>query len=119
MTEDRKKEIGERLEEIRISMKLNKREFAVLIGVPNQNLGRIEKGDLGISLDKLISICEKLNQSADYLLFGKEMRSIDHQIRDIVLAELLNYKGEELDIAMEIVKAILNKLELNDINVKV
>lgn len=115
MTEERKIKIGKRIGKIRISMDMNKRKFADLIGIPNQNLSSIEKGKLGISLDKLISICEKLNQSADYILFGKEVVTVEQQIKDIVLAELLNYKGKDLDIAISIIKSILNKLNLDDV----
>jgi len=64
-------EIGKRITEIRKSMNMNKEQFARLIGMSGQYLGTVERGVNGLSLDKLIAICEKTNTSADYILFGK------------------------------------------------
>ena len=64
-------EIGKRITEVRKSMNMNKEQFAKLIGMSGQYLGTVERGINGLSLDKLIVICEKTNTSADYILFGK------------------------------------------------
>lgn len=65
-------EIGKRITEIRKNLNMNKEQFAKLIGMSGQYLGTVEKGVNGLSLDKLITICEKTNISADYILFGKQ-----------------------------------------------
>ncbi len=65
-------EIGKRITEIRKNMNMNKEQFAKLIGMSGQYLGTVEKGVNGLSLDKLVTICEKANISADYILFGKQ-----------------------------------------------
>ena len=67
-----RKEIGERIREIRKSLNMNKEQFAKLIGISGQFLGTVESGDNGLSLERAIILCEKTNTSADYLLFGKK-----------------------------------------------
>lgn len=66
-----KEEIGKRITEIRKSLNMNKEQFAKLIGISGQYLGTVENGVNGLSVDKLMILCEKTNTSADYLLFGK------------------------------------------------
>lgn len=66
-----KEEIGKRITEIRKGLNMNKEQFAKLIGISGQYLGTVENGVNGLSVDKLMALCEKTNTSADYLLFGK------------------------------------------------
>lgn len=66
-----KEEIGKRITEIRKGLNMNKEQFAKLIGISGQYLGTVENGVNGLSVDKLMTLCEKTNTSADYLLFGK------------------------------------------------
>lgn len=63
-------EIGKRITEIRQSMNLNKEQFAKLIGISGQYLGTVENGSNGLSIQKLVTLCERTNTSADYILFG-------------------------------------------------
>lgn len=67
-----KKEIGERISKLRRDMNMNKEQFAKLIGISGQYLGTVEAGVHGLSLDSIITLCEKVNCSADYILFGRE-----------------------------------------------
>lgn len=66
-----KEEIGKRILELRKSMNLNKEQFAKLIGISGQYLGKVEAGVHGLSLDSIITLCKNTNVSADYILFGK------------------------------------------------
>lgn len=112
MNETIKKSIGKRLEYIRLSkMHMNKREFANLIDVHEQNIGKIERGMIGLSLEKLFLIHDRLGVSADYLLFGEENIKETRNIKKVITDVLLNYKGQQLDFAMEIVKSILNEID--------
>lgn len=67
-----KEEIGKRISELRKSMNMNKEQFAKLIGISSQYLGRVEAGIHGLSLDSIITLCKNTNVSADYILFGKD-----------------------------------------------
>ena len=94
------KEIGKRIEKIRLSMDLNKEQFAKLIDIPGQNLGLIERGETGISRDKLINVCIKTGVSADYILFGKiDNRNLTEKINSI----FSTYSQKELKIALDII----------------
>lgn len=77
-----KKEIGERILELRKKMNMNKEQFAKLIGISGQYLGTVEAGINGLSLSSLISLCTNANVSADYILFGKENIS-DEKLNNI------------------------------------
>ena len=70
--EKRKSASGKRIKELREAMGLSKERFAKIIGMSGQYLGTLERGIYYISTDKLVSLCEKLGVSADYILFGKE-----------------------------------------------
>ena len=67
-----KSEIGKRILEIGKRMNMNKEQFAKLIGISGQYLGTVEAGVHGLSLDSIITLCEKTHVSADYVLFGRE-----------------------------------------------
>lgn len=69
-------EIGKKITEIRKSMNMNKEQFAKLIGMSGQYLGTVERGINGLSIDKLVTICQKANVSSDYILFGKPNISV-------------------------------------------
>jgi len=97
-------EIGKRITEIRKNLNMNKEQFAKLIGMSGQYLGTVERGVNGLSLDKLIVICEKTNISADYILFGKQninnnafynlnKKQISHAFK--ILEELALFVNEE------------------------
>lgn len=54
-----KEEIGKRITEIRKGLNMNKEQFAKLIGISGQYLGTVENGVNGLSVDKLMALCEK------------------------------------------------------------
>ena len=67
-----KKEIGARIEKIRIE-KLNGMSQAKLgkaIGTTGQNIGLIINGNGSLSLDKAIKFCEFANVSMDFVFRG-------------------------------------------------
>lgn len=67
-----KKEIGERIKNIRENMNMTKECFAEQIGISGQYLGLIEHGKNYLSTEKLKVLCDLTNLSADYILFGKD-----------------------------------------------
>ena len=111
MNEEKKIEIGKRIEDIRLTKaKMNKRDFSKILNMQEQNLGKIERGIVGLSMDKLIGMHDEFKISTDYILFGEEICREEAEIKEVIASILINYKGEKLTIAMEIVKAILDKL---------
>ena len=102
------KEIGKRITEIRKSNGMSKRQFADLIGISNQYLGALEKGEHCISNEKLIQLCEKTGTSADYILFGTRT-TLDSNIANY-LAEI---NIEDLTKSFLIIEHIVHILNNN------
>jgi len=64
--------IGERIKKMRKSKKLTQKMFADKVGTSLSVISRWETGERYMNSFNLINICEALEVSADYLLFGKE-----------------------------------------------
>ena len=63
-----KKELGAKLKERRLQMKLTQREVASLLGVAQPVYERFEKGIYECSYEQLAALCKIFDLSADYLL---------------------------------------------------
>ena len=63
--------IGSNIRTARKRADLTQEELSEIIGVSPQYLSDLERGRVGTSIDTLKKICEKLNVSADFILFGK------------------------------------------------
>ena len=77
-----KEEIGKRITELRKSMNMTKKDFAKIIGISSQYLGRVEAGIHGLSLDSMMALCQATNVSADYILFGT-VHMTDQRLKDV------------------------------------
>ena len=69
------KEIGLRLQKMRLRMGLNQDQMAEYLGIDSETYKRTERGYQHISFTVLQICCEILNVPADYILYGKEMRT--------------------------------------------
>lgn len=65
-----KKDIGKRIEFIRNERNMTKEEFAKLINISGQHLGRAISGEKGLSIEKIIELSEKTGYSTDFILKG-------------------------------------------------
>ena len=68
-------EIGERVRQSRTATGLSREKLAELLGISTLFLGYIECGQRGMSINTLHNLCNILNESADYILFGKKLSS--------------------------------------------
>lgn len=66
-----KKAIGKRIEFIRNENHMTKEEFAKLINISGQHLGKVITGEKGLSIEKIIEISNKTGYSTDFILKGK------------------------------------------------
>lgn len=64
-------EIGARIREAREQLQMSRETLARLTGISALFLGYVECGQKGMSLETLVSFCDALHITADYLLFGK------------------------------------------------
>ena len=72
-----KKEVGKRLREIRSKLNLTQEGFAEILDISPQLYKKMELGENNISLNTLNKMKEKLDFSADYLLFGERDTLVD------------------------------------------
>ena len=63
--------MGMRIQAVRKERGLNQDQFAELLEVSKQTVSSIERGTKGTKLANFVKICQILEVSADYLLFGK------------------------------------------------
>ena len=75
LTKEQMKEQGRRIKKIRQEQNLKQDDFCNEIGISRFSLGRIERGDQAIDSPSLLNLNEKYGVAADWILFGKEMRS--------------------------------------------
>ena len=67
-----KKEVGNRLRDIRCKLDLTQEQFAEILDISPQLYKKMESGENNISLNTLKKMKTKLNFSTDYLLFGEK-----------------------------------------------
>ncbi|MCH5263656.1 MAG: helix-turn-helix domain-containing protein [Lachnospiraceae bacterium] len=67
-----KKEFGKRLREIRHQQNMTQEQFAEMLDISIQLYKKMETGENNITLSTLNKMKNKLNFSADYLLFGEK-----------------------------------------------
>ena len=103
-----KKEIGERIKNIREGMNMTKESFAKLLGISGQYLGLVEHGKNYLSIEKLKVLCDITNFSADYILFGKD-KNIINDTKNL----LADFSQEQIEAGCDALKklAILIKKE--------
>lgn len=104
-----KKEVGQRIRMLRKKRSMTQLQLAEYLNYTTERqLQRIERGETGCSIDKLMEIAQILGTSTDYLLFGRELKD-DSQTDSF---ERL-FKGKtkaEREFAYRLVKAALECL---------
>ena len=63
--------MGSNIRTARLRADLTQEKLAEILGVTNQYLSELERGLVGTSIPTLVKICNSLNVSADFILFGK------------------------------------------------
>lgn len=104
MNKTRLEKIGKRIEKIRGNR--SKRSFGKQIGISGQYLASIEKGENCLSTEKLISLCESENISADYILFGKDI--VNESLKDSISKLIPNQLSEAFVVIEKITEVIKN-----------
>lgn len=64
--------IGQRIRECRLKEGYTQAQFAELMDISVNFLSEIETGKKGMSQDTIYRLCQKLQLSADYILFGSQ-----------------------------------------------
>ena len=72
--EELKTIIGENLVRLRRSAGMTQTQLAEYVGISSDNLGRIERGQQGVSIDLLIELADFFAVSMDYIALGRKMK---------------------------------------------
>lgn len=84
-----------------------------MIGVCNgTHLSNVERGYCGISMPKLVSLCEELNISSDCLLFGTTSSDIETALHQSI--KHLSHK--QSGYLMEIINAYIKSCDIDNIS---
>ena len=94
-----KKDIGERIEYIRNQKNMTKEEFAKLIDISGQHLGKAISGEKGLSIEKIIEISNKTGYSTDFILKGTTSN-----------VEINNKKIDQIKSNLKSISEILNTM---------
>ena len=86
--------MGERLREYRIKKGWSQEDMAKTLGMSLTYYGRIERGQSGISLEKLVLLNEKVGIDPTYLLTGEEQSAVRF---DLVLDKCPKSKQHDLN----------------------
>ena len=68
------KESGKRVQELRRDRGMTQTQLAEYVGISSDNLGRIERGQQGVSIDLLIELADFFAVSMDYIALGRKMK---------------------------------------------
>lgn len=108
------KEIGKRIRGERLKNRLTIEKLCEMLEVSPSFIGLVERGESGISLEKLYRLSEIFNVSCDYLLKGeKEKKSCSQRSKiEVLNTYLYDYTEDELDFALELLKFLRGKVEV-------
>ena len=103
--------IGVRVREIREKIyKETRQDFAERCGISENNLGKIERGEICISIKALTKICSSTGVTSDYILYGK-CENGHLNIRNVIDNFLDNSSKEELKMYFKFINAIKGYIE--------
>lgn len=98
------KEIGSRIRRARKSKDYTQEFVSAKCGINSQQISQIETGNSGFTISTLVCLCDLLEVSADYILFGN---SGDHHAEPI-LGLLKELKEEQKDNLNEVVRLFVD-----------
>ncbi|TJX13608.1 helix-turn-helix transcriptional regulator [Tissierella creatinini] len=105
--------IGTRIRYCRENLGLSRESFAELVSLSAFYIGQIERDERNMSIDSLISICDTLNVSIDFILRGysKYMEST------YIMEKLNNYTTDEIDELTREILSLLSGASIENIRV--
>lgn len=108
--------IGENLKTLRLQFGLTQRDVAKKIGINTSHYSHIERGERGISILKLIKVCEIFNTTFEYLLTNPIINydqlpyiTDKERINQLTYYQLKNLTEENCRIIYELAIILSNK----------
>lgn len=84
------KDIGERIQNCRLKKGYTGADMAAYLDITNNSYSRIERGETKCDMGKIFVLCQLLDVTADYLVFGnvnkcfislKQMEAVQHFVK--------------------------------------
>lgn len=96
------KKVGSRLAQRRKEKGLSQPELGDIVGITKNHISQFENGG-SVSLEVLLDICDALDITPDYLLFGTIRDTLSDDLIDMI--KLCN--NYEISIVMDLVASLL------------
>lgn len=97
--------IGKRIREIRLSKKLTQENLADAVDVNTSHISNVENGKVKISLTTLVSVCNALNVTLDYLLYN-DYQGTSNPLDNELLKNFHNHTDEMKEKIIKIVEIL-------------
>lgn len=107
--------IGQRIRTEREKQGLELKQLAELSNIPERTLGDIERGKSNPRSDNLQKIIITLGCSADKIMFDDDQITGDAEI-DVLMRELKKARESSQETAKEVLKALLIKSRIDDLD---
>ena len=108
-----KRKVGQRIQDLRKSREITQSSLSEMLEYTNERqLQRIESGETGCSVDKLMEIAQILNTSTDYLLFDKDNGMAASEPEEAIFGMLSGRSPQEKEYVYRLVKTALDNLAL-------
>ena len=105
------KGFGDRLKYSRKSIGMTVEKLADKVDRTENFINRIENGRKSCSIQTLFQFCNALNVSADFLLFGDEVKSDNFSDLQIVQNVFDKCNADQLSVLKDIVLAVYHKFD--------
>lgn len=100
------KKLGKRIREERLRLNLTQEHLSEEIGISTAYLGQIERGERNITLDKLITLTNRLGVTVDFLL-NDYVTVANEDIYQKIMLQLFDGRSKkEKELAVNIVRLL-------------
>ena len=100
------KKLGKRIREERLRLNLTQEHLPEEIGISTAYLGQIERGERNITLDKLITLTNRLGVTVDFLLNDYVTVANEDLYQKIMLQLFDGRSTKEKELAVNIVRLL-------------
>lgn len=100
------KKLGKRIREERLRLNLTQEHLSEEIGISTAYLGQIERGERNITLDKLITLTNRLGVTVDFLLNDYVTAANEDLYQKIMLQLFDGRSKKEKELAVNIVRLL-------------
>ena len=90
------KQSGARIQQLRIQAGYTQSELALKLNINRSFLSHIESGEKGCSVDLLVQLSKVLNVSLDFLVLGKNTKSMKEEFEELITRLMLFKKNLDL-----------------------